>query len=202
MLTIVWDVDDVLNDLLRVWLERAWRPAHPEGAPAFEELVENPPHQILGVSLREYLASLDAFRLSMADGDLLPQPEVLDWFRRHGRECRHIALTATPLRAAPKSAAWVIRYFGEWIRSFNFVPSGRDEDPVNVYDRTKADFLRWWTAADILVDDNATHVQGAEALGLRAVLIPRPWNQSRLTLSAALAALTAMIKTDHSRISP
>ena len=30
MKTIVWDVDDVLNDLMRDWLTQWWMPAHPE----------------------------------------------------------------------------------------------------------------------------------------------------------------------------
>ena len=29
MLTIAWDVDDVLNNLMEAWLEEAWKPTSP-----------------------------------------------------------------------------------------------------------------------------------------------------------------------------
>ena len=38
MLTIAWDVDDVLNDLMGAWLKDAWLPAHPECTLAYDDL--------------------------------------------------------------------------------------------------------------------------------------------------------------------
>jgi hypothetical protein len=187
--TIVWDVDDVLNDLMRAWLEAAWGPVHPGAALPYERCTENPPHRLLGCTLAAYLASLDAFRLSEAGRNLAPDPGALAWFEAHGARYRHVALTAAPLAAAPHSAAWVLRHFGRWIRSFHFVPSPRLDDALPVYDRSKAEFLDWFGRADLLVDDNPEHVAAAAARGLPAVLVPRPWNGGRGAPAAALAGI-------------
>ncbi len=81
-----------------------------------------------------------------------------------------------PLRYAPISAGWVLRYFGRWIRSFNFVPSNRSGESLPAYDGSKQDFLSWWGKASVLVDDHAENVALAQKAGVRAVLMPRPWN--------------------------
>jgi phosphoglycolate phosphatase-like HAD superfamily hydrolase len=189
METIAWDVDDVLNDLMRVWYEQAWLPSHPKCALRYETLAENPPHRLLGVSVDDYLASLDEFRLSDAGRRLAPVPEVLEWFRRHGHKFRHVALTATPLKAAPDSAAWVLRHYGNWIRSFHFVPSPRKELDAVAYDGSKADFMWWWGKADILIDDSPLDVEAAKRIGLRGLLMPRPWNESRISVLDFLDSL-------------
>ncbi len=193
MLTIIWDVDDVLNDLMFVWFEQAWRPCHPECRLALEDLSENPPHRLLGVSLGEYLTSLDAFRLSEKGiCQLTPVPELLAWFHRHGKRFRHVALTATPMAAAPLSARWVLQHFGFWIRSVSFVPSKREGEKIPAYDQDKGEFLQWWGRGDVAVDDNPQTLTAAAALGLRGVLIPRPWNRSELTLAATLELLASL----------
>ena len=100
MRTIAWDVDDVLNDLMRAWLETAWKPQDPECRVSYDQLIANPPHLVLGITLADYLGSLDAFRLSDRFAKLVPRPEVLAWFRQHGHGFHHLALTAVPLRCA------------------------------------------------------------------------------------------------------
>jgi len=190
MKTIAWDVDDVLNDLMRTWFEHHWVSSHPECPTNYEQISENPPQALLGVSISEYLASLDEFRLSETAREIPPLGDVLTWFRQYGEHFRHIALTATPLRAAPASAAWVMLHFGWWIRSFHVIPSPRQEERIPVYDQSKEDFLRWYGRIDILVDDNPLSVAVAQDLEIQSVLIPRPWNQSKLTLPEALNALT------------
>jgi len=175
VLTIAWDVDDVLNDLTRLWLAEAWSPRHP-GAPVYEALTENPPDAVLGVSLASYLASLDGFRHTRAYADQGPMSLVHDWFRDHGESFRHLALTAVPLHAAGRSAAWVIQHYGNWIRSFNFVPSPRAGDPPPPPERDKAAWLAWSGVAHVLVDDSDTNVVAARELGMTALLFPRPWN--------------------------
>ena len=194
MHTIAWDVDDVLNDLMRSWFEGSWLPSHPDCALRYEDISQNPPHQLLEVSLDEYLASLDDFRLSGAAERLHPVPEMMAWFCQYGEHFRHIVLTATPLRSAPVSAAWATRHFGRWIRSFNFVPSKREGERIPVYDQTKDDFLSWWGNVDILVDDSAVNVEAARALGIQGVLMPRPWNQSRLTIAEILESLAGLVQ--------
>lgn len=193
MLTIIWDVDDVLNDLMFVWFEQAWRPHHPECQLTVEDISENPPHRLLGVSLEEYLASLDAFRLSEKGiCQLSPVPELLAWFHQHGNRFRHVALTATTMAAAPLSAKWVFKHFGFWVRSVNFVPSKRKGESIPVYDQNKGEYLQWWGGGDVLVDDNPQTITEAADLGLRGILIPRPWNQCDLTLAETIGFLVTL----------
>lgn len=188
--TIIWDVDDVLNSLTQVWFETHWLREHPECSLRYEELVENPPHRLLQVPLGVYLDSLDRFRTTGPFARLEPVAEVLAWFEQHGEAFRHIALTATPLQSASHSAEWVMRLFGRWIRGFCLVPSAREGRPHPRFDLTKAEFITWWGKGDVFVDDNPGNIEAARALGLRTVLIPRPWNECRLTLAQSLQQLT------------
>lgn len=191
MITIVWDVDDVLNDLMRQWFTHGWLRDHPECRIRYEELAGNPPHRVLGITREEYLATLDSFRKTANGRNLEPNAELLSWFRNHGDRLRHIALTARPLETAPDVAAWVMRHFGVWIRCFGFVPS-RAATPVPVYDRSKGEYLKWLGCGDVLVDDSAENIADASALGLKALLYPQPWNNSALTVDALLKELSSM----------
>jgi hypothetical protein len=195
MLTIVWDVDDVLNELMKNWFEHAWLHDHPACTLRYETITQNPPHELLGVTREEYLESLDAFRLSELGRTLTPNEETTAWFRTHGRRFRHVALTATPILSAPYSAAWVFRYFGEWIRTFAFVPSKRTNDPELNYDTTKKEYLQWWGKADILVDDSPIHIEAAQQLRIKTVLVPRPWNDAPGTIADTLLALSNLSST-------
>jgi hypothetical protein len=189
--TIVWDVDDVLNDLMLQWFTRKWVPEHPECSIAYSGLTENPPHLALGVSREEYLASIDAFRRTDAGIHLTSNHEVSQWFSEHGGKFRHIALTSRPLESAPDVAAWVMRHFGSWIRCFGVVPS-RPIEGAPEYDRNKGDFLRWLGKGDVLIDDTRENLQQAEKLGLRVFPWPQPWNDASLTTTQILNALTRM----------
>jgi len=188
MLTIAWDVDDVLNDLMRMWLAKEWLPNHPHHPLSYDDLRANPPLEPIGSNLDEYLCSLDRFRHSRY-AELEPLPEAKAWFDRHGDSYRHVALTAVPLRAAPISAAWVLRHFGRWIRSFHFVPSRRAGESLPPYDANKQEFLRWWGKADVLVDDLPSNVESARQAGVKAILIPRPWNGKAGALGEAFQEL-------------
>jgi hypothetical protein len=191
MKTVIWDVDDVLNDLMRAWLDD-W--SSKAKAFPYDRLTRNPPHELLGISRSEYLASLDRFRLSGKAAALLPSPEILNWFCLYGNKCHNVALTATPLCAGHISAEWVMRHFGRWIKSFNLVPSKRPGDCPGQYCATKADFLRWWGKADLVLDDNEENVAGVMSLGIRAVLVPKPWNSSALTLAETLRTVTRFVE--------
>jgi FMN phosphatase YigB (HAD superfamily) len=186
MRTIVWDIDDTLNALTREWFEREWQPAHPECRIGYAALRRNPPHELLGATRDEYLASLDSFRASRDGRALPPVAEALAWFRALGANCRHVALTARPFASVPCAAAWVFEHFSPWIRAFGFVPSARAGDDAPFYDSDKAEWLRWVRAGDIFVDDNPGNATAAEALGLRAVLVPQPWNDVAGTFADAL----------------
>ncbi len=188
--TIVWDVDDVLNDLMRQWLA-SWRHSHPGCDLRYEDLKANPPHEALGVTQDRYLRSLDAFRLSRSYQQMTPATEVREWFHGYGRRFRHIALSAVPLRAASVTAEWVFRHFGIWIRTFEFVPSKRRGESIPQYDRYKADVLQRFGDIDFFIDDNDEQIAVARKAGIHALAFPRPWNQSDLSIEETLAGLQA-----------
>jgi len=179
MVTIAWDIDDVLNDLMREWFETEWKTEHPECKVAYEDLSENPPHRILEVSKEQYLESLDGFRADSSYKQVNPILPVKEWFIHHGKKFRHVALTAVPFFAAGESAKWVLTHFGEWIRTYHFVPSYRATCKIPDYDRTKQEFLKWNLQVDYLVDDNEDNIKGAESVGVKGILFPRPWNSQR-----------------------
>jgi FMN phosphatase YigB (HAD superfamily) len=191
MRTIVWDVDDVLNDLMAQWFSRGWKRERPTGAAEYCDLNENPPHASLGVTREEYLSSMDAFRKTDAGIHLTPNSEVLEWFALHGSNFRHVALTARPLETAPEVAAWVMRYFGAWIRCFGVVPT-RTMEGVPMYDSGKGDFLRWLGKGDVLIDDTQENLRQAAEIGIKTFAWPQPWNDSQLTTTQILQALTDM----------
>jgi hypothetical protein len=188
MQTIVWDVDDVLNDLMHAWFTEAWMKEHPTCGIGYSGLTENPPHFVLGVAREQYLASMDAFRKTEPGIHLTPNAEVLDWFGQYGSRFRHIALTARPLETAPEVASWVMRHFGVWIRCFGIVPT-RVGNGVPMYDRGKGDYLRWLGKGDVLVDDAEENLDQANALGLRAVTWPQPRNRSTQDTTSTLLEL-------------
>ena len=191
MLTVVWDVDDVLNDLMYQWFFHGWMAEHPHCQIPFEKLTSNPPHTVLGTDLPVYLASLDRFRKTELGCNMSPNPDVMAWFRRHGSQFRHVALTARPLETAPDVAHWVMRHFGAWIRCFGVVPTRIDEG-IPVYDRTKGEYLAWLGHGDVLVDDSPENIAQAASLGLTTLQAPQPWNNTRLSLPALLRELSQM----------
>lgn len=191
MLTLVWDVDDVLNDLMYQWFAYGWRVQHPDCPISYQELTSNPPHQVLGIGKTDYLASLDCFRVTERARNMSPNPEVLAWFRNAGARFRHIALTSRPLATAPEAAHWVIRHFGAWIRCFGVVPS-RLQEGIPIYDQTKGQYLAWLSRGDVIVDDSTENIREAESLGLRTLQPAQPWNSSQLTVSDLLRQLSDM----------
>jgi len=193
MKTLAWDVDDVLNSLMRVWFEEFITNSQREIKIGYDQLSENPPLKLLGITMKQYHVSLDEFRLSGRYERLEPNGEILNWFNVYGHCCRHLALTAVPLAAAPISSAWVLKHFGKWIRTFHFVPSKRSEEAIPVYDRSKVDFIDRHGNIDILIDDNFEHIEQAAQIGLQGILITQPWNAGKIDMSDNLAYLTRAI---------
>lgn len=187
MRTIAWDVDDVLNDLMASWF-RQWKLQHASTPVEYTDLRENPPHRILGITMQQYLDSLDEFRLSGHYQAMMPVREVMEWFSERGSLFRHIALTAVPMKAAASSAQWVLRNFGPWIRTFHVVPSRRPGPDLPAYDEDKAAFLRWVGRVDFFIDDSEDNVASAGP-GTRGLLFPRPWNTGRGGISALFGRL-------------
>jgi hypothetical protein len=193
LLTIAWDVDDILNDLMRCWLVNKWLPEHPDCKVSFEQITQNTPERIMHSTKEDYLLSLDSFRLSKAYSEIKPNAEVLAWFEEFGDKARHIALTFVPLKAAHVSADWVMKNFGKWIRSFNFVPSPRIGERAPEYDHSKADYLRWFNKIDVLVEDSEENIREAKELGIRGILAAKPWNKSNLSVTAVLAEINQLL---------
>ena len=193
MMTIAWDVDDVLNNLTETWLATQPSP------PPYDALTCNPPHALLNLSLDEYRESLDQFRTAHFAA-LAPNPEVLGWFQQCGSCAYHIALSAVPRKLAPVSAAWTFNHFGDWIRSYHFIPSPRKQDVFPTYDEHKGQFLARHGKVDILVEDNEFNASAATQQGVTVCLFPQPWNRaSNLSVQTVLQQLTNLV---HSPFSP
>ncbi len=105
-----------------------------------------------------------------------PSAAALSWFRAHGQKYRHVALTAVPIAAAHESDSWVFRNFGRWIRTFHVVPTRRKDFRAPDYDSHKADFIKRLERCDCFVDDSPANLAPAARLGVRCVLVPKPWN--------------------------
>lgn len=190
--TVVWDVDDVLNDLMRSWLVSVWAPDHPSASARYADLDKNPPDELLGLSRTEYLFSLDEFRLGTGYALLEPNPAILTWLEGEGRHCRHIALTATPLSAAPATASWVLRHFGRWIREFAFIPAAREGEILHTYDANKGAWLAGRGLSWVLVDDSPLNLAMARASGVAALPWPQPWNDG-VSATETLQALSRYV---------
>ncbi len=194
-MTLIWDVDDVLNDFMRCWFEQWWRPK--SGSPlCYEELVSNPPHNTLGISLEEYRNSIDEFHLSNLFKQMSPNPEVKKWFLDYGHLLRHIVLTGVPRLAAAASASWVFKHFGDWIRTFTFIPSERLGPDLPVYDITKTEHLRWLNKANIFIEDNETNIKNTDKLGVRGFIVSRPWNSSTTRMNEILQELSGLVNAN------
>lgn len=194
MKTIVWDVDDVLNDLMRFWFKHSWLSHHPPCKIKYGDLTENPPHHLLGITRQQYLHSLDAFRNSAKAQAMRPNAALLKWFRAYGHLARHVALTSRPLHTVPLLSQWVFRHFGVWIRTFAFIPTRADK-AIPFYDRDKCEYLKWLAKTDVLVDDSPENIKCAKDLGIKGLLYPRPWNQSDLTVTQLLRILAQQVKS-------
>ena len=192
MKTIVWDVDDVLNNLMQTWLEQAWKPGHPQCSVTYAGITENPPNRVLRIAESEYLASLDEFRQSDAAQRMTPNRAILAWLHAHGDCYRHVALTARPLSSTPHAAEWLFRHFGAYFRCFGVVPS-RPDPATPLYDHDKGDFLKWLGGAEFLVDDSPDNVELAQGLGIDAVLYPQPWNRATTSVDDLLRNLTGKV---------
>ena len=188
MRTIVWDVDDVLNNLTELWLTE-WRKTHPQTTVEFPSITQNPPHELFSLSFEAYLESLDQIRASVtAHEKLTPNAGITAWLMQHGHRYRHMALTARPGHTAGPAAAWVIQHFGAWIRSVAFVPLRKPPDWPD-YDLKKVEYMEWLNLDAILIDDSTINVMEVKERGRNALLFPQPWNASTQTAPELLDEL-------------
>ncbi len=196
MKIIVWDVDDVLNNLMEIWFYEKWTREHPECSFSYDNLTENPPHRILGVSLEDYLESLDSFRKE-SYMTLEPKAEVLHWFNLYGHKFRHIALTATPIHTSSIVAHWVLKNFCKWIRTIHIIPSFRHFDNSPVYEKNKGDFFEWFSRVDLFIDDSITNISLGTEKGIKTILWPQPWNRVNRSISETLLDINKILELEH-----
>ena len=195
---VVWDVDDVLNELMREWFEDWWRPRNPDCAHGYADIAANPPHAVLGIPEATYLTSLDEFREERF-AKLVPRAEVLEWFSAQGHRAHHVALSAPPEAFAHASASWVIRHFGRWIRTYAFVPARRGRADVADPQVAKREYLEWLGHGDVFLDDRADNVEHVRDLGLKGIVVPQPWSVSAHdSFGSALEELTAILDSHSS----
>jgi len=189
---ILWDVDDVLNQLMDEWLS-FWKNSQPHETPATQisQITKNPPNQILGISIEEYLASLDEFRNSDLGRNLSPNPKVLHWFEEFGDKYVHFALTARPKETMPTQAAWIYEHFGKWIHSVVSVNPSRPglECSGHRVFSNKASFVQWLDKPTVLIDDSEENIRTAKEHCQTVLLFPQPWNSSNQTAEELLLKL-------------
>ncbi|MDI6839408.1 MAG: hypothetical protein QMD71_00905 [bacterium] len=190
MKTIVWDIDDVLNDLTRSWLENSWLPSNPDCHLSYQNLTINPPNDLLGLGKEDYFKLLDAYRNSNKAKAMKPDENVVRWFKKYGEDFRHIALTTRPKHTVAAAVEWVLWHFGKWIRTISFIPSSRPNTYMPIYDKSKVEYLDWFGKVDFFIDDETKDVEGARKLGIQSYLVSQPWNNGELTLPEILDLLT------------
>ena len=179
---IVWDLDDVLNEFTRDWLQLAWKDEHPECESAYDDLHTNPPLQALGTTLPEYLESMSRFRLSIEGATSTPNWTVHEWFKEHGSRFRHTVLTARRGQSAVVADAWLKVNFGQWIDGIHSAPEARPQHFLSDIARKKADWIRH-SGATVFVDDSQLNMETAAAAGIRSLLFPQPWNYRAISFA-------------------
>ena len=172
---LIWDIDDVLNELTALCIGTTAQKLKP--GIKWEELHTNPPLQELECSLDEYRRILDECR----DQYLYSRPpcrEVLEFFQEWGHLFRSVTLSSSPMHMAPRSAEWVLRHFGSWIQGTIFVPSPRKHVSVaTALFASKAEAVL--ALGGILIDDMPINVERVRAAGGEALYFPAPWNENK-----------------------
>lgn len=188
MTIIIWDVDDVLNELTENWLNSI----NHSLVRTKQQLISPEFHAILGWSREKYLQSLDGYRRT-SFADLIPNGSI-QAFMAHNSHVVHLVLTATPMLSAHLSAEWTIRHFGSWVDGFLLAPSARAGS--NSDRSTKADHIsRLVSDHDrvVCIDDQPLNVETAQRAGATAILWPQPWNESTQSCDDALRQLSQVI---------
>ncbi len=190
----MWDVDDVLNPLMRDWLEHQKRLESISSTFEYADLINPDFSETLGWPRQNFLVALDEFRLEF-QGRLEPNELIQNWFRQnHSMNVKHVALTATPRTVSDISRDWVAQNFGEFIDDFYLAPSARDTDLLPR--KRKHDFYMDFKAEYrevIAIDDRPDNLSDARDAGISTLCWPQPWNGSLLDSESTLKALSMMI---------
>lgn len=172
---LLWDIDDVLNDLERLCIETTAQRLKP--GLKFENVKNNPPLPELECSLDQYREILDECRDKYLY-EQLPRREVLEFFQKNGDSFRSMTLSSAPMALAPRSAEWVLRHFGSWIQGTVFVPSPRKTFTIgSPLFSSKAEAVT--ALGGILIDDMPINVEAVRKAGGEALYFPAPWNENK-----------------------
>jgi hypothetical protein len=198
MYTIIWDIDDTLNNLMYWWF--IWFKKHNTVCrlDKYEEIVENPPYKIMGIPKERYLISIDTYRKE-SFYVLKPNEDIFTWFEQFGESAEHIALTSTPLDCASISAEWLFRNFGQWFRTFHIIPSDRRMQYHYQYYKNKADLIQRLNKENIIfIDDSEHNIKDVKKLKLNieTYLVKQPWNDG-MSIDKILKEITKRIERDE-----
>jgi hypothetical protein len=176
---IVWDFDDVLFPLTEAWFSHVGRKFQTE-VKAYDQIVKNPPLDIMGISLDEYLESLDTFRNSEIALNIEPKKVILNWFAVYGSAYRNEVLTARPLNTLDIAKEWLSKHLPNYFQGFGFVPSARPGIDISGYPKSKRAFLeKEGMSPQFLIDDKAATIDDVSQMpGVKAILYPAPWNEA------------------------
>jgi hypothetical protein len=183
---IVWDLDDTLNPLMRAWLKWASQDAGGRYFPSYECLTQNPPHDLCGITYREYLDSLDRFRISAEGARMTVDPLVLAWFESRGHQFEHHVLTARPTCTVHSAAEWVFRNLGTWIRHFHFVPAVRPGVDLPDAGASKSAVIQGIGQCAFFLDDTEGNFADTGEWVKHCLLVPQPWNCQTLGMAEIL----------------
>jgi hypothetical protein len=175
---LVWDVDDVLNDLtLRVLevLGFSTIPTPVDLIPDPSKLIES-----LGIDHDYYIGALDHFRRTRFQ-ELQPNHDVIKWLHSYGERFTCMALTSTPVEFFPVSAMWVMTHFNPWIDTIGCTPSKRPTDPLGMRYVTKGEHLQRLKVPYILIDDSAKNLTSVDPMSGKGMIFPTPWNSTQNT---------------------
>ena len=193
MKTIFWDADDVLFPLMELWL-KDWKSKNPNKTISFSQITVNPPHALLSITLNNYLKDLDRFRLSSVCIQAQPYTGLREWFRQNGRYFHHAIITQRSMQTIPPLASWIFTHFGNWIRSFYFIPAARSRQNNLIYDEDKATLLKRLNLADYFIDDDPRNIATAQKVGIKSLLFPQPWNHSKMNHAKFIENLTTFLE--------
>jgi len=190
----VWDVDDVLNPLMRDWLEYQKQLGSVCSKFEYADLINPDFSETLGWPRQKFLFALDEFRLKF-QRRLEPNKLIKNWFRQNqAMNVKHVALTATPRTVSDVSRDWVSQNFGEFVDDFHLAPSARDTDLLPR--KRKQDFYMEFKAEYrevIAIDDRPDNLNDARDAGISILCWPQPWNGSLLDSESTLKELSKMI---------
>jgi hypothetical protein len=166
--TIIWDNDDTLNNFRRDWLYHHYFKNNEEIT--YNQLIEKNPYNLVGATKKEVIDSMISFKKNCYE-DITINQEILWWFQNYGNNFNHIVLTILSKEVFYESIWSTVKYFGNWIHSYNFITF---EENIS-----KVDFInRNFKKIDYFIDDDEKNINEIKRLcpEIECGLIKQPWN--------------------------